>query len=130
MGTSHPSPRSAVGDLFTCDPSVAVGDAVSIIAPDTVGKAFAGLVAQTNDAIGIVVEKTGTTTARVVGRGRSAESFTGLTVDQVYWLSDTVPGGITDTAPSSPGTKIQEIGTGLTSSTLFIDVDQTSVEIL
>jgi len=114
-------------DSFACPPSVAEGDAVYISGTDTVDKAFAGAVGQTEDAIGVVATKPTATTATVLSHGVSAASFVGLTAKATYYLSPTVAGGITSTAPTAPGQKVQEIGIASSATKLFVDIEQTSV---
>jgi hypothetical protein len=114
------------GDTFTCPGSVAVKDVVYISASGTVDKAFAGSIGQTPDAIGIVDSKPTSTSALVIYLGRSSSIFSGLTPNTTYFLSATTPGAITATAPTATGTKVQEIGQGLTATVLFVDVDATS----
>lgn len=117
------------GDLFSCPSGVSVGDAVYIDTDDTVNKAFAGAVGQTPDAIGIVLAKPSSITCRVLGKGLSGAIFSGLTTGLTYYVSDSIAGAITSTAPTSSGAKVQEVGQAASTTRLFIDVDSTSIEL-
>ena len=122
------TPSGGAGlDTFTCDASVAPGDVVYINATSTVAKASAEAgVGQTPDAVAIVDSKPSSTSCIVRSTGLTSAVFSGLTVGATYYLSDTSPGGVTSTAPTGPGTKVQEVGTGASSTRLYVDIDATS----
>lgn len=50
-------------------------------------------------------------------------AYTGLSVGTDYFLSDTVPGGLTSTPPTGTGHVVQKIGTAIDSDTLFVNVN-------
>jgi hypothetical protein len=123
------TPTSGGGgvDILSCDASIAPGDVVYISASNTVAKASAESgVGQTSDAIAIVDSKPTSITCVLRGTGLSPAVFVGLSVGATYYLSATTPGGITSTAPTAPGTKVQEVGTGASSTRLYVDIDATS----
>lgn len=51
-------------------------------------------------------------------------AYTGLVTGERYFLSETVPGGISSTVPTTPGHVIKFVGTALTSTSLFVDTSQ------
>ena len=127
-GGAGPAPTPVIGDVFNCLASVAVPNAVYLSSVDTVSKAFAGVV-PTGDSIGVVVAKPTATTCRVVGKGLSGAVFVGLTTGATYYLSDAAAGGIVLTAPIGTGKKIQEMGIAASTTELYVDTDQASVEL-
>ena len=48
--------------------------------------------------------------------------FTNLTPGAAYYLSPTVPGGITSTPPSSPGQIVQKVGFAKDATTLVFNL--------
>ena len=112
---------------FDCPATVIVGDAVYLSGVLTVDKAFAGIVGQTEDCIGIVLQKPSPTTCLVTKDGLSGAIYVGLVPGVTYYLSDLVPGGITNIAPSAQGTKLQELGIAASATDLDIHIDPTSV---
>ena len=115
------------GDVVSCDVSVSIGDAVYVSASDTVDKASAEVgVGQTEDAMGIVVEKPTTTTARIIAAGVTPDIYAGLTPKATYYVSDTTPGAITDVPPTATGAKLQEVGIALSSTKLLVGIERTS----
>jgi len=116
----------ARGDAYTCPSAVGVGDVVYMSAANTVDRAFGG-VPPTLQAIGVVITKPTTTTARVLGDGHSGDIYTGLSFGTIYYLSSTTPGKISATPASAPGERFQAIGTASSATSLAIGVDRTSV---
>jgi len=49
--------------------------------------------------------------------------LTGLTPGTYYFLSDTTPGGVTDTPPSTSGYIAQRLGVAINSSTLDVEIE-------
>lgn len=49
-------------------------------------------------------------------------AYTGLIVGKEYFLSDTIPGGLTVTPPVGSGHIVQKIGTAIESDTLFVNL--------
>lgn len=129
-GSGTPSPPVA-GTLFNCPPSVGVGDVVYILRPpgaaDTVDKACAGAgTLQTPEGVGVVIDKPTPTTCRVLSEG-GADVFVGLVHGDVYYLSPTTPGAITNVAPTAPGEFVQEIGIATSPTRLYVYMDPTVV---
>lgn len=127
-GTPTPPP---VGTLFNCPATVAVGDVVYILKPpgaaDTVDKAFAAAPpARTEEGIGVVISKPTATTCRVLAEG-GANVFAGLVHGNVYYLSTTIPGGISNVPPSVSGEMMQEIGIATSATRLYVYMDPTVV---
>jgi hypothetical protein len=110
---------------YACDPVVAVLDAVYISAADTVDKADADDTTK-QPVIGFVVSKPDPTTAIVRFSGELS-GFAGLTPGKTQYLS-TVPGQITETAPSSPpdppGTIVQPLGFARNATTIVIEIER------
>jgi hypothetical protein len=84
-----------------CDSTVYVSSFVYLSG----GTAFLALADTwvTSNVAGLVVEKPTITTCTIRVSGLSAPLFLGLDESKEYFLSSTVPGGISTTAPSSPG---------------------------
>lgn len=102
-------PVSAVSDIsgivlenVPCDPTVYVGAAVRM---DALGTAFNALAdnINTSNVIGIVESKDGATLCNIRVSGLTIGVFSTLDVTREYFLSDTVPGDITTTVPTSSG---------------------------
>jgi hypothetical protein len=121
---TSPTPPVSGGDIFDCPASIVVGDAVYLDSSGEVDKAFAGI-PTTPPAIGIVVEKPTTTSARVVALGKSGSVFVGLVAGSQYYLSDLVVGGVTDTPPDEDSERFQIVGTAVSASEMYIAVDRT-----
>jgi hypothetical protein len=112
---------AAVQGTYTCDPGVAVLDAVFLSAADTVDKADADD-ASKQPLIGIVDSKPGVATAIVTYYGE-VTGFVGLVPGDTYYLG-LLPGTITNVAPSSPGDIVQRIGFAKDATTLILMVDR------
>ena len=112
-------PPSSGGDdvdgLYNCPATVAIGDAVYVVFPNSVDKADASNAAM-RPAIGIVESKPTLTTCVVVSFGEVAV-FAGL-VAGLYYLSDTVPGAMSTTAPSAAGSTVQRVAVAKNATTL------------
>jgi len=118
------TPGAGATATFDCAASVSANDAVSIVSSGTVEEASAESGAgQTGDAIGFVLSKPTSTTCIVQFVGL-LDGFSGLTVGNNYWLSQTLIGTITSTAPSSSGEKIQSLGIASSATELVIIVSQ------
>lgn len=111
---------------FSCLASVAVGDVVYSSGSGTVDKAFAGIVGQTADAIGIVSAKPTSTTAVVVSHG-PVTIFVGLTPSSVYYVSTVFAGQISSAIPTTTGTKLQSLGVATDPTQLFVDISSIAV---
>jgi len=105
--------------LLTRDPSVNLLDTVYVGAANTVYQAIAQSPSP-KAAIGFVVQIAGAN-ARV-RTDRIITGFSGLTPAAPVFLGLTA-GGITQTAPTSPGQMVQELGVALTTTDILIRVD-------
>lgn len=61
--------------------------------------------------------------ATVYFEGRNS-ALTGLTVAAEYWLSGSVPGGVTTTPPTTAGHLMQRLGRALSTSSVDVEIDQ------
>jgi len=113
--------------ILNCTPDVYVGAAVYLRSdlPKTVSPALAAaaLASQTEDAIGIVIEDLGGGQCKVLPHGLTDSIFSGLLPGQRYFLSTTVPGGMTTVRPTELGAKIQELGRAASASEFFAAVE-------
>jgi hypothetical protein len=126
--TGQASSTSVQGaTVYTCPSGLAVGDAVQITGADAVDEADASVPAD-RPVIGFVQAKPTATTCILHYYG-DLGVFSGLTVGATYYLSDTTPGAITTTAPTTVGSIVQEVGFARNSTTLvvFIDPDFTQL---
>jgi len=104
-----------------CDASVYVGALVYIEG----GTAFNGLAddMSTSKVIGIVEDKSSTTTCDIRIGGLSDEIFTGLDDNNNYFLSPSVAGGITLTAPNTSNHVVVKIGNPITDKIMLIGIE-------
>lgn len=119
--------QSVESSVYSCPSGVSVGDAVQITTADNVDLADASVPAD-RPVIGFVKSKPTSTTCVLHYYGELG-GFTGLTVGATYYLSESTPGAITTTAPSTVGSIVQEVGFARSSTTLvvFIDPDFTQL---
>ena len=111
------APVGLIG-IYTCSPSVVIGDVVSVVGASIVAKADATILGL-RPVIGIVVNKTDPTTAVVQLYGEVGV-FVGLLPGQLYFLSQ-VPGQITNTlAGFNPGDTVQLVGVAKDTTTLTL----------
>jgi hypothetical protein len=54
---------------------------------------------------------------------------TGLDVGEIYFLSDTTPGGVTLTPPTAAGSIVQSIGKAMSATELTVDIDESPLEL-
>jgi uncharacterized cupin superfamily protein len=109
-------------DTFTCPATVLVRDVVYLSAADTVDKADANVVAQM-PAIGVVLAKPTATSATVVFAG-PVTGFAGLTPQLDVYVDKVTPGGLTQTAPSASGDRVQKVGFARNATTIIVMVDR------
>ncbi len=105
---------------FSCPANVSVGDAVYLTAGGGVDRARADSAA-TMSVFGFVASKPTTTTCSVTSVG-SVGNFSLLTPGSVYFVSTTITGGITGTAPSAVGHVVQQVGIATSSSSIVIQL--------
>lgn len=112
--------QSSIGLLLNipCDPSVYVGAAVYINQTGTLFPALATS-ENTSNVLGIVESISGSI-CNVRLFGISKDLFTGLDVTKQYYLSSTVAGALTDTAPSDNNAYKVVIGIPLDDKKLLV----------
>ena len=112
-------PVGVVADTITAAAfeALSAGDYVYVRTSDNlIAKASAA--AGGNVAIGFVLQAfAAAASATVFLEGRNT-SLTGIVVGTRYYLSDTVAGAITATAPTATGTRTQFVGNGVTSTSV------------
>jgi hypothetical protein len=104
---------------YACEADVALGDVVYQISSVSkkVGKALSGNAAKT-PPIGIITSKTGFNVS-LSASGTVAAGLSGLTLGQVYYLSDATAGALTTTAPASAG---WQIGVAVSATELLVNI--------
>ena len=108
-----------------CDASVYVGAVVRMALGIAVNAIATSLL--TSNAIGVVENKTGTTSCDIRVLGVTPALFAGLNESKEYYLSESVAGAMTTVAPSAPGAVIVRIGQPF-SPTRFLVVKGTRVQ--
>jgi len=106
---------------INCDASVSIGDWVRMTSGGIAVKALADNKDNSN-IIGLVEDKTSSTTCIIRVAGVSKEIFTSLDVTKEYYLSSTVAGGMIkqgDPLPSLSGNIVLKVGQPF-SSTRFL----------
>lgn len=120
----HGSGGGSTGDNtienITCDATVAVGNIVRLNG-STVVNALANNFTNSK-VIGICTAKADATTCNVQVTGFTDDIFGGLTANTLYFLSDTVPGGITTVPPTASGSIVQQIGRPRSTTSLVINI--------
>lgn len=119
---------NALLENVPCHPSVAVGEVVRATALGEVVQADASSIL-TAAVLGVVETKSDATTCNVRLSGLSAPVFSGLDVTKVYFLSDSTPGALTTSAPSSSGSVVVRIGQPFSSSALIVGVGSPIVRV-
>lgn len=83
-----------------------------------------GTIANASGAVGghsatgfVLAGATAGQAATLFFEGRNT-ALTGITIDAIYFLSDTTPGGVTLVAPSTTGKICQRLGTGVTATSI------------
>lgn len=114
---------AGLSSLYACPAAVAVNDAVYLTGADAVDQAEANSVA-TMPVIGLVAFKPTPITCIIRYHDEQA-GFAGLTPGATYYVSDSVPGGISTTAPvGPPGYVIQRVGFARNATTLVVFIDR------
>jgi hypothetical protein len=118
---SDPVPNIEVlENLWTCASVVVVRNVVYQSGSGACTQARADAVA-TMPAIGLCISKPTATTC-IIARSGEVDGFAGLTPDSLYYVSDTLAGGITATAPSGSGNVVQKVGYAKSSSILVVEL--------
>ena len=120
-GPAGPPGSGGDAGVYTCPSLTAIGNIVKSYADGAVDKASANAEA-TMPVLGIVISKSSTTDCVVQYRGE-IPLFAGLLVNTLYYAS-TVPGTITNIAPSGLGKVIQRVGIAKNPTTLVLDIDE------
>jgi hypothetical protein len=115
---------SNVQDTFACAESVAVNDVVYSSGSNTVAKASANDLTQA-PALGIVVAKPTTTSAKVLSYGAYKSGNGSYVIGAPYYLS-TTPGALTATPPSGADDVIQVVGVAVTTAKIFFQFTQST----
>ena len=106
----------------SCDASVTVGSIVRM-SGSTAIKAIA--TSFTNSlAIGICISKSDSTTCNIQVTGYTSSIFGGLDTSKNYFLSDTVAGQLTTTAPTASGSYVIKIGNPISTTQLVITIER------
>ena len=104
-----------------CDSSVYVGAAVYLGAGDIAFNTLADDIS-TSLVFGFAISKPTSTTCEVRIAGITEEIFTGLTIGEQYFLSDTVAGEITTIVPTIANHVIAPVGIPLTDKKIAIAI--------
>lgn len=121
LSSAFNPPGNSVNAVFTgitCDPSVEPGDAVRFSAGIAV-RALANSFENSN-VVGIVDSKEDTTVCTIRVNGVSTSVYLGLDEAAQYYLSDTMPGKITTTAPVASGHVVLKVGQPFDSTRLLV----------
>ena len=102
-----------------CDPSVYVGAWVYMSS----GVAFNGSAAakSTSNILGVVESKTSSTVCVVRFIALSTEIFVGLDETEEYYLSSSIPGGMSTLPPTGPGTIVLKLGQPFNSTQFVVN---------
>lgn len=106
---------------LTCDSSVSVGDVVYVNG-STLEKASA-LTYQPSLAVGIVIAKSGATTCDIVTSGPT-NALSGLDTSKKYFLSETTPGALQTTPPTTSGAYVVQIGKPIATTIFTIQIQR------
>jgi hypothetical protein len=113
--------EEAILPSVTAAANIAARDVVYVSAAGTVNLARADALA-TSKAFGIAPAAIASAaTGTVLTVGIVTSTGWGLTANTIYYLSPTVAGGITATAPSTPGQYIVPVGLALSSTQLMFN---------
>lgn len=103
-----------------CDSTVTVGNIVRID-----GSTYVNALADNIDnakIVGICVSKSDVNTCNVQITGFTDGIYAGLSTNTLYFLSDTIPGGLTTTPPTNPDSVVQLVGKPLSTSQLMLNI--------
>lgn len=105
----------------TAGESLTAGDFVAIDVDGDVVRASAA--SGGKDAVGFVLDSAATAApVTVYMEGRNTD-LTGLTPGSRYYLSDTTPGGVTNTPVAGAGKRHQFLGTAITATSIAFEAD-------
>jgi hypothetical protein len=118
VSVEHPSLAQSI-----CDIGLIVGQFVYI---DGTGEFNAGLAddISTSDVVGVIVDVDSAGSPCIVKATGGLPAYFSLTPGAIYYLSETVPGGLQTTVPTTPGNVIKRVGTAINETTLMIDLTQ------
>lgn len=105
---------------LTCDASVAVGNVVRM-SGSTIVNAQADSISN-SIVIGICTEKASSTECTVQVTGFTNNIYVGLSVGDIYFLSDSTAGALTTTAPTASGSVRLQIGRPRSANSLVMNI--------
>lgn len=109
-----------------CESAAAIGDWVVMSASGVAYRALADSFANSN-VLGVIEEKASATGCTVRVAGVSKDIFLSLDTTYEYFLSDTVLGGMTTTAPTGAGHVVLRVGQPFSASAMFVSRGQRMV---
>jgi len=117
--TEHPSLLEAMVDIGTVTGQfvyfdIGTGELTAALADDV----------STSDVIGVVIEIDSVGTPAIIKATGGFPGYFGLTPGFSYYLSETVPGGLQITIPTTTGHVIKRVGVAINDTTLMIDTTQ------
>ena len=119
-GSSGGSSGDNTIENITCDSTVAVGNFVRLNG-STIVNALANNFTNSK-VIGVCVSKSSSTVCNVQVTGFTDDIFGGLSTNTLYFLSDSTPGGITTTPPTTSGSVVQQIGKPKSATSMVINI--------
>lgn len=116
-------PVGVVADTYsgTAGEALVAGDLVYINASGNVVRASAA--SGGNDAMGFVLTNVNNAASALVYLEGRNTALSSLTVGSRYYLSDSTPGGITDTPVTGSGKRHQYVGKAITTTSLSFEAD-------
>lgn len=117
--TEHPSLLEAISDI-----GVVTGQFVYL--NGGTGELTAALAddISTSDVIGVAIDVDSAGTPAIIKATGGFSGYFGLTPGSVYYLSETVPGGLQLAVPTTAGHVIKRVGVAADATTLMIDTTQ------
>lgn len=111
---------NVVLENVSCETSAQVGDFVRMNNSQIAVRAIADSLANSN-VIGVIISKSQSNVCNIRVTGVASDIFTGLDVTKEYYLSDTVPGGISTTVPTTSGHVRLKLGQPFSSESFLIN---------
>ena len=103
-----------------CEAAAQVSDFVRMNSVGTAVRAIADDFDNSN-IIGVIESKSGSNLCNIRVSGVTDDLFTGLDVTKEYFLSDTVPGTITTTVPTTTGHVRLKVGQPFSATSFFVN---------
>jgi hypothetical protein len=111
-----------------CESSVYIGAAVFMQSNGIAKNAIATSLTESN-IIGIVEAKPGLNVCNIRVLGVTPDIFTGLDVSLEYFLSDTIPGGLQTSVPTTSGHVVLRVGQPFSDKSLLVLKGQRSTRL-